>query len=410
MEKEKKTIFIKLALQEINMAQDAEKNKKDNFDVYNYVFSLEDEVRKAEKEKTYLREKAFLLEKEVAKLRKELSDLKRPPLVMGIVADVLDNGEIIVKSWNGNEFLIKTPNHIKEISIGTRVALNQRTMNIVKVFGGNYDHRIKALEVIERPKITLNEIGGLKKVINELEEIVILPLIKPDLFKKIGIDLPKGILLHGLPGTGKTLLAKAMANKAKATFISVTGSELVRKYIGEGAGLVRNLFKMAEDKKPAIIFIDEIDAIASSRMDLGTGGEREVQRTLMQLLAELDGFKERKDVVVMGATNRIDILDPAILRPGRFDRIVEVPLPDEKGRTEIFKIHTRKMKLGKDVDLEKLGQITKNKTGADIKNICTEAGLNAIREDRITVSFRDFTKAIDKLEKKEDAGNEKMFW
>ncbi len=391
------------------MAQDIGKEKKDGFDVYNYVFSLEDEVRKTEKEKTYLREKAFVLEREVSNLKKELNELKRPPLVMGVIADILDEGDVVVKAWNGNEFLIKIPSFIKDYDIGTRVSLNQRTMNIVKVYGKSYDSRVKALEIIEKPNVNMAQIGGLEKVIMDLEEIVILPLTKPDLFNEVGIDIPKGILLHGLPGTGKTLMAKALANKANATFISMTGSEMVRKYIGEGAGLVRSLFKMAEEKRPAIIFIDEIDAIASSRVDLGTGGEREVQRTLMQLLAEMDGFNERKDICIMGATNRIDILDPAILRPGRFDRIVEVPLPDEKGREEIFKIHSKKMKMEEDVCLEKLSKITEGKTGADIKSICTEAGLKAIRDERNIVSHSDFMHALEKNVRKEDTEHKKMF-
>ncbi|MEM3139671.1 MAG: proteasome-activating nucleotidase, partial [Archaeoglobaceae archaeon] len=202
------------------------------------------------------------------------------------------------------------------------------------------------------------------------------------------------------PGTGKTLLAKAVANQTKATFIRVVGSEFVQKFIGEGARLVREVFQLAKEKAPSIIFIDELDAIAAKRTSSDTSGDREVQRTMMQLLAELDGFDPRGDVKVIGATNRIDILDPAILRPGRFDRIIEVPLPNFEGRIQIFKIHSKNMKLAEDVDFKELSRITEGASGADIKAICTEAGMFAIREERIRVTMLDFTRAIEKVLRK----------
>jgi proteasome regulatory subunit len=258
------------------------------------------------------------------------------------------------------------------------------------------------MEVDERPNVRYEDIGGLDKQIQEIREVVELPLKHPELFEKVGIEPPKGILLYGPPGTGKTLLAKAVATETNATFIRVVGSELVKKFIGEGAALVKDIFKLAKEKAPSIIFIDEIDAIAAKRTEALTGGDREVQRTLMQLLAEMDGFDPRGDVKVIGATNRPDILDPAILRPGRFDRIIEVPPPDEKGRLEILKIHTRKMNL-KDVDLAEIAKITEGCVGADLKAICTEAGMNAIRELRDYVTMEDFRKAVEKIMEKKRA-------
>jgi len=283
---------------------------------------------------------------------------------------------------------------------GTLVALNRSGSAIVEVLPEREDPTVRAWEVIERPNVTFDHIGGLWEQKRELHEAVILPLQKPELFRELGIEPPKGILLYGPPGCGKTLLAKAVAAMTNATFIRVVASQFVQKYVGEGARLVRELFKFARRKAPTIIFIDELDAIASRRLEVGTSGEREVQRTLMQLLAELDGFDPLDDVKVIAATNRIDILDPAILRPGRFDRLIYVPPPDTSARYEIFKIHTAKMKLAEDVDLWELARLTEGATGADIKAIAIEAGYNALRAGRQKVAREDFLKAIEKVLKK----------
>jgi proteasome regulatory subunit len=237
----------------------------------------------------------------------------------------------------------------------------------------------------------------LDEQIIEVKETVELPLKEPELFEKIGIDPPKGILLYGPPGTGKTLLAKAVANETNATFIKIVASEFVKKYIGEGARLVREVFELAKEKAPAIIFIDELDAVAAKRLKSSTSGDREVQRTLMQLLAELDGFESRGDIGIIGATNRPDILDPALLRPGRFDRFIEVPLPNVDGRREILKIHTKNMSLDEDVSIDSLADITEDLSGADLKAVCTEAGMFAIREKRDKITVGDFMDAIDKV-------------
>jgi len=243
-------------------------------------------------------------------------------------------------------------------------------------------------------------------------ETVELPLTSPELFEKVGISPPKGVMLYGPPGTGKTLLARAVAHETNATFIRVIGSELVQKFIGEGARLVREIFEFAEEKSPTILFIDELDAIGSRRLDIATSGDREVQRTLMQLLSNLDGFDVRGNVRVVAATNRPDILDPALLRPGRFDRVIEIGMPNSKARLDIFKIHSRKMALVEAVDIDVLVSMTEGASGADIRNICMEAGMFAVRGTRDHITDGDFKKAVNKVMGKirlDSTQNERFF-
>jgi proteasome regulatory subunit len=245
--------------------------------------------------------------------------------------------------------------------------------------------------------VDYDQIGGLDEQVQEIVESVELPLTKPEAFAKIGISPPKGVLLFGEPGTGKTLLAKAVANRTEATFIRVVGSELIQKYIGDGAKLVREIFAMARKKAPSIIFIDELDAIASRRLNDTNGADREVQRTLMQLLAEMDGFDNRGEVRIIAATNRLDVLDPAILRPGRFDRIVNVPMPDAGARELILKIHTRNMRIAKDIDFKKLAILTEGESGADLSAVAMEAGMLAVREDKEQVEMDHFLRSVKKV-------------
>ncbi|MHA1233779.1 MAG: proteasome-activating nucleotidase, partial [Promethearchaeota archaeon] len=281
---------------------------------------------------------------------------------------------------------------------GMRVALNQRTFAIMEILPTKLDPFVKGMEVIDEiPDISYEDVGGLDDQIMEVRETVELPLLKPELFKRVGIDPPKGVLLYGPPGTGKTLVAKAVAHETDATFIRIIGSELVQKFIGEGARLVREIFNLAKQKAPTILFIDELDAIGSQRLKIATSGDREVQRTLMQLLSELDGFEQRGDVKIIGATNRVDILDPALLRPGRFDRMIFFPVPDEKARESIFSIHSRNLNIEGEVKFKNLVNLTEGATGADIKAICTEAGMFAIRKDKETIVKDDFIEAVNKV-------------
>ncbi len=337
------------------------------------------------------------LKKYVKRLEDELIRLRTPPLLVGTLIEVIDD-RAIVRSNNGAEFLVSIASNVDKNKLipGIKVALNQHSLAIVDVLDKEKDPDILAMEVIERPNVKYSDIGGLKEQILEIRECVELPLKNPEIFKKVGIEPPKGVLLYGPPGCGKTLLAKAVAGETNATFIGLTASELVRKYIGEGARLVRELFRLAREKAPSIVFIDEIDAIAMHRVNSDVSGDREVQRTLLQLLSEIDGFKSLDNVRIIAATNRIDLIDPALLRPGRFDRIIHIPLPDYNARIEIFRIHTRRMNL-KDVDFEELSRKTEGATGADIRAICIEAGMFAIRSGREYVTMEDFYKAIDKV-------------
>ncbi len=356
-------------------------------------------VRKLEKDKVLIENEKMRLDREVKSLRGEIERFRSPPLVIATVTEVLDDGRVVVKSSTGPNFVIGYSRFLDEKSLepGVRVALNQQTFSIVHVLPSEKDPIVTGMEVEEKPDVAYEQIGGLEEQVVEIKETVELPLKKPELFINIGIEPPKGVLLYGPPGTGKTLLAKAVAHETNATFIKIVASEFVKKYIGEGARLVRGVFELAKEKSPSIIFIDEIDAIAAKRLKSSTSGDREVQRTLMQLLAEMDGFEGRGDVGIVAATNRPDILDPALLRPGRFDRFIEVPIPNEDGRMEILKIHTRNMSLDEDVDIRHIASLSEGASGADLKAICTESGMFAIREERSTVTMNDFMDAVDKI-------------
>jgi len=240
-------------------------------------------------------------------------------------------------------------------------------------------------------------VGGCTQQIEQMREVVELPMLHPERFIRLGIDPPKGVLLYGPPGTGKTLLARAVANRTDATFIRVIGSELVQKYVGEGARMVRELFEMARSKKACIIFFDEVDAIGGTRFDDGAGGDNEVQRTMLELINQLDGFDPRGNIKVIMATNRPDTLDPALTRPGRLDRKIEVDLPDLEGRAQIFKIHTKSMSVERDIRFELLARLCPNSTGADLRSVCTEAGMFAVRQRRKTVTEKDFLDSINKV-------------
>ena len=360
---------------------------------------LREQLRQVEADKRYIETQKIRYEREVRKLKSESEQLRSPPLIIGTITDIVDASRVIVRSSAGPRFLVRSSPSIsaEEIKPGVRCTLNQQSLAIVELLPTSFDAQIYGMELVDSPQETYADIGGLEVQINEIKEAVELPLKRPELFLRIGVDPPKGVLLHGPPGTGKTLLAKAVAHETNAHFMRVVGSELVQKYIGEGARLVRELFDLARKKAPTIIFIDEIDAIGASRTEANTSGDREVQRTLMQLLAGMDGFENRGDVKIIGATNRIDILDRALLRPGRFDRIIEIPLPDETGRLSILKVHCRALTIDENVDLCEVARQTDGKNGADLRAICMEAGMFAIRKERPAITQEDFRAAITKI-------------
>lgn len=370
-----------------------------------YYKALERNLKTLEDEQRRLIRQRNSLQKQLEETKREIGKLTKEPLLIGTLVEVVDSDKAIVRSSSGPSFVVNIASDVEKSDLvpGNRVVLNQRTFSLIRVISPSIDPFVRGMEVEERPDVTYQQIGGLAKQITEVREAIELSLTHPELFEKVGIESPKGVLLHGPPGSGKTLIAKAVAHHTNAVFISLVGSEFVQKYIGEGARMVRELFTYARKKSPAIIFIDELDAIGSQRLDVATGGDREVQRTFMQLLSEMDGFSARGDVKIIGATNRVDILDPALLRPGRFDKHVEVPAPDVEGREEIFRIHSKRMNLAKNVDFEQLARETDGFNGAEIKAVCTEAGMNTIRARRVRVKMRDFLEAIPKVSKKRDA-------
>jgi len=351
-----------------------------------------------------------MLREAVMQLKTELNKIRSPPLM---VAEVVEKQEdaALIRIPNGNQFQVNISSDVKKLKSGDSVLVEQKNLNVIRKIFANKKFNVEKFLIIEKPETTFKDIGGLKEQEREIKEVIELPLKKPELFKKIGIKPPKGILLYGPPGTGKTLLGKAVANSTKSTFIEIVGSELVQKFIGEGAKLVKEIFELAREKAPAIVFIDELDSLAATRMEVGTSGEREVQRTFMQLLAEIDGFNNLGNVKIIGCSNRRDILDPAITRPGRLDRLILVDNPDKEGIKEIFKIHTKNMKLSKNINYNKLYKELENCSGAEIHAICTESGYFAIRQNKTTISMKHLLDAIIKVKKAEedDANYIRMF-
>ncbi|MFW3146879.1 MAG: proteasome-activating nucleotidase [Thermoplasmatota archaeon] len=371
-----------------------------------YTTNLEREAYKRELSGAY--DEVNMLRRERNLLKKQLDDIMKPPMLIGEVIEVMGAGEVIIKNGTGQTFITTLSNEISlsDVVIGSRVGLDRNNLVIMRVLSKGKDPIIMGSELIERPEVTYKDIGGLEQAIMELKEAVELPLTRPDVFKNIGIRPPSGVLLDGPPGTGKTLLAKAVANSAHCTFIRLVGSELVQKFIGEGGRLVRELFQLAREKKPCIVFLDELDAIGARRLGMDTTGDREVQRTLMQLLAEMDGFHPLDQIGIMAATNRQDIIDEALLRPGRFDRIIKVPLPDVEGREKILNIHSRGMKLAQGIDLKKIADRTEDFSGADLRNLCTEAGMFAIRGGHSSVRKQDMEDALKKIRERKEKGDE----
>src|SRR6056297_1874770 len=351
------------------------------------------------------------LSDDVDQLERENETLKTSSLYIATAEELTDDGVVVKQHGNNQEVLTEVSPSIRDtLEAGDRVAIND-SFSVKQILEAETDSRAQAMQVESSPDVTYEDIGGLEEQLVEVREAVEEPLLNAQQFRDVGIEPPSGVLLHGPPGTGKTMLAKAVANETDATFIKMAGSELVRKFIGEGARLVRDLFELASERQPAIIFIDEIDAIAAKRTESKTSGDAEVQRTMMQLLSEMDGFDERGEIRIIAATNRFDMLDRAILRPGRFDRLIEVPNPDVEGREQIFRIHTRSMNLADDVAFDELAAEIEDASGADVKAICTEAGMFAIRDDRTEVRMPDFRDAWEKIQQEgtEDEDVSKTF-
>ncbi len=382
---------------------------------------LEQNIETLRNQAQHLMSDKVLLEGQIADLRKRITRLdddirmlKSPPLVVGQVQDVIDPTKAVVRSSNGTVFLVHINPKIDagKLTPGARVSLHQDTLSIVDVLDAGRDPLVTGAEMSEQPRITFADLGGVDEQIELLTEALVWPLTRSEDFKKIGIEPPKGVLLVGPPGCGKTMMAKALASFAQATFIRLVGSELAQKYIGEGGRLVRELFDLARTKAPSIVFIDEIDAIGARRLDSTTSGDREVQRTLMQLLAELDGFEQLEDVKIIAATNRPDILDDALLRPGRFDRVIEIPLPNIEARNSILKIHFKSIRTYK-IDIKRWVNKTEGFSGADLKALTTEAGMVALREGKRRVTENHMSKAfklIDKQRKEAASIAAQAFW
>eukprot|EP00096_Caligus_rogercresseyi_P000847 TRINITY_DN113_c0_g1_i1.p1 TRINITY_DN113_c0_g1~~TRINITY_DN113_c0_g1_i1.p1 ORF type:complete len:436 (+),score=161.93 TRINITY_DN113_c0_g1_i1:79-1386(+) len=310
-----------------------------------------------------------------------------------------DNPQYIINVKQFAKFVVDLAESVAptDIEEGMRVGVDRNKYQIHIPLPPKIDPTVTMMQVEEKPDVTYGDVGGCKEQIEKLREVVETPLIHPERFVNLGIEPPKGVLLYGPPGTGKTLCARAVANRTDACFIRVIGSELVQKYVGEGARMVRELFEMARTKKACLIFFDEIDAVGGARYDDGAGGDNEVQRTMLELINQLDGFDPRGNIKVLMATNRPDILDPALMRPGRLDRKVEFGLPDLEGRTNIFKIHARSMSVERDIRYELLARLCPNSTGAEIRSVCTEAGMFAIRSRRKVATEKDFLDAVNKV-------------
>uniref|UniRef100_A0A182FCH3 26S proteasome regulatory subunit 8 n=2 Tax=Anopheles albimanus TaxID=7167 RepID=A0A182FCH3_ANOAL len=347
------------------------------------------------------------LNAKVRMLREELQLLQEQGSYVGEVVKPMDKKKVLVKVHPEGKFVVDIDKNIdiNDVTPNCRVALRNESYTLHKILPNKVDPLVSLMMVEKVPDSTYEMVGGLDKQIKEIKEVIELPVKHPELFDALGIAQPKGVLLYGPPGTGKTLLARAVAHHTECTFIRVSGSELVQKFIGEGSRMVRELFVMAREHAPSIIFMDEIDSIGSSRIESGSGGDSEVQRTMLELLNQLDGFEATKNIKVIMATNRIDILDPALLRPGRIDRKIEFPPPNEEARLDILKIHSRKMNLTRGINLRKIAELMPGASGAEVKGVCTEAGMYALRERRVHVTQEDFEMAVAKVMQKDSEKN-----
>jgi len=344
--------------------------------------------------------------------RAQVDEFRGKPMDVGTLEEIIDDQHAIVSTNIGSKYYVPIMSFVDkdQLEPGCAILLNHNNHSVVGILDDDTDPMVSVMKIDKAPKESYADIGGLDQQIQEIKEAVELPLTHPEYYEEMGIKPPKGVILYGPPGTGKTLLAKAVANQTSATFLRVVGSELIQKYLGDGPKMVRELFRVAEEHAPSIVFIDEIDAVGTKRYDSNSGGEREIQRTMLELLNQLDGFDSRGNVKVLMATNRIEALDPALIRPGRIDRKIEFPVPDEETKRRIFSIHTSSMQLSEDVDLNEFVTAKDELSGADIKAMCTEAGLLALRERRMRINMEDFRKSKENvLYRKKDSSPDGLY-
>merc|ERR1712170_214161 len=357
------------------------------------------EHREVEARLKSMREDLKGLTKQYDKSENDLKALQSVGQIVGEVLRQLTEEKFIVKATNGPRYVVGCRRQLDKAKLrpGTRVALDMTTLTIMRYLPREVDPLVYNMSHEDPGDVTYSAVGGLGEQIRELREVIELPLLNPELFQRVGIVPPKGCLLYGPPGTGKTLLARAVASQLDANFLKVVSSAIVDKYIGESARLIREMFNYARDHQPCIIFMDEIDAIGGRRFSEGTSADREIQRTLMELLNQMDGFDALGQVKMIMATNRPDTLDPALLRPGRLDRKIQIDLPNEQGRLDILKIHSSKISKQGEIDFEAVVKLSEGFNGADLRNVCTEAGMFAIRDERDYCIQEDFMKAVRKL-------------
>lgn len=385
-------------------------NGEQQVDLYMEYKKLLRQVELLNLQEEYIRDEYRNLKRELLHAQEEVKRIKAVPLLIGQFLEPIDEQTAIVASTSGSNHIVKILSTVDRelLKASATVALHRHSNALVDVLPPEADSSIAILGDAERPDVSYSDIGGLDQQKQEIREAIELPLTHPELYRQIGIDPPRGVLLYGPPGTGKTMLVKAVAHHSTAAFIRINGSEFVQKYLGEGPRMVRDVFRLAREKAPTIIFIDEVDAIATKRFDAQTGADREVQRVLLELLNQMDGFDQTSNVMVIMATNRADTIDPALLRPGRLDRKIEFPMPDRRQKRLIFTTITSKMSLSEEVDLEDFVSRSDKLSGADIAVICQEAGMQAIRKNRYMVLQQDFEKGYETHVKKRD--NEYEFY
>ncbi|CAK9294347.1 unnamed protein product [Gordionus sp. m RMFG-2023] len=403
--------FQRMPNREPELMDTDEYNSKRKEGIKEYYISKIEELQLIVAEKTQnlrrLQAQRNELNSKVRSLKEELQLLQEQGSYVGEVVKAMDKKKVLVKVHPEGKFVVDIDKtiDITKVTPNSRVALRNDSYTLHKILPSKVDPLVSLMMVEKVPDSTYDMVGGLEKQIREIKEVIELPVKHPELFQALGIAQPKGVLLYGPPGTGKTLLARAVAHHTECTFIRVSGSELVQKFIGEGSRMVRELFVMAREHAPSIIFMDEIDSIGSIRLEAGSGADSEVQRTMLELLNQLDGFEAQVNVKVIMATNRIDILDSALLRPGRIDRKIEFPPPNEEARLDILKIHSRKMNLTRGIDLRKIAEAMPGASGAEAKGVCTEAGMYALRERRVHVNQEDFEMAVAKVMQKDTEKN-----